>query len=415
MQHGKIRILLDQLCSHVSYDEEFVRNVRMVQEGFVNKKPEHIEFFGGTLTGVHTVRFTDADRDQLFDVLLSGVDESQVESLLYALKDEHGQYVIDRTHKRGSDVFNICAVYLIHKVHNSHQLDDKQKIDAKRRIGAYMTYKFLTSLLYWYFKYPADPAIAKATYAKLSMKFAIKQHGSWGATLMNLANTLVDDTSVHKSVIEKMDNDYNVERMINDIQSRVKDMLKNIYEVFDKTHAAGEKISSSSSHTEIEGEIELKDRTRTVSVYSRYVKGILSDKNTYIRPELQHVVINMMPTMPPRLFHQTLSWSSDHYFGQTTKMIDDAVDVVMEHAIEYLSANRDIAKTDVGRMLERLRGAYTSSRSTDARLLDARQKVELIVREATHSKNENAIASVRTAWMLYLVARAYTMRYYSSR
>ena len=97
------------------------------------------------------------------------------------------------------------------------------------------------------------------------------------------------------------------------------------------------------------------------------------------------------------------------------KVVDDAVDIVMEHAIEYLSANRDIAKTDVGRMLERLRGAYTSSRSTDKRLMDARSQVENVVRQATGSKNENAVASVRTAWMLYLVARAYTMRYYSSR
>ncbi len=414
MQHGKIRLTLDQIAAHVSYDQEFLRRVQSIQEGFVNKKPEHIEFFGGTLTGVQTVRFTDLERDRLFDMLLES-DEDLIEDALYKLRDEHGNYVIDRTHKRGSDVFNICTVYLIHKVHNSTLLDENQRMDAKRRLCVFMIYKFLTSLMYWYFQYPADEATAKATYTRLSMKFALKQHGSWGATLMNMANNMVADSSVHISVIEKMDHDYNVERMINDIQSRVKDMLKNIYAVFAETHASGEKIASSSSHSEIEGEIELKDRTKTISVYSRYVKGILSDKNTYIRPELVHVVTNMMPTMPPRLFNQTLTWTCDHYFGATSKVVDDAVDIVMEHAIEYLSANRDIAKTDVGRMLERLRGAYTSSRSTDKRLMDARSRVENVVRQATGSKNENAVASVRTAWMLYLVARAYTMRYYSSR
>lgn len=384
-----------------------------MQEGFINKKPEYVEFFGGNLTGVQVVRFTDADRDLLFDTILE-TDESLLERDLYNLKDEHGKHIIDQSHSRGSDVFNIACVYAIHRFHNTTDLNEDQRMEAKTRICAYMHYKFLTSLMYWYFKFPADRAVAAATYAELSFKFSLRQHGSWGATLWNMASNMVGDSSVHISVIESMDDDGAVERMINDIQSRVKDMLKNIYKVFMTVHAQGSRISSSSTFTEIDGEIELKDRTKTLSVYSRYLKGIVADKNTFVKPELVSIVSNMMHTMPPRLLTQTLQWTSDNYLSMSDGTIDKAIDIVMEHAIEYLSANREIAKSDLGAILDKLRGAYMSSRSTDQRLINARTSVEQIVRIATGSRNDNAVASVRTAWMLYVVARAYAMRHYAS-
>ncbi|HEV7235926.1 MAG TPA: hypothetical protein VGN15_07085, partial [Ktedonobacteraceae bacterium] len=65
-------------------------------------------------------------------------------------------------------------------------------------------------------------------------------------------------------------------------------------------------------------------------------------------------------------------------------------------------------------VLTALRGTYMSSRSTDARLLKAREDVEKLVQLATQSRNSNAVASVRTGWMLYIVARAYTMRHFAN-
>jgi len=65
-------------------------------------------------------------------------------------------------------------------------------------------------------------------------------------------------------------------------------------------------------------------------------------------------------------------------------------------------------------VIDKLRGAYMSSRSTDVKLIRARTDVENLVKLATGSRNDNAVASVRTAWMLYVVARAYTMRHYAN-
>lgn len=410
---GKIKNVFEQKCSHVQFDHNRLNRMRHVQEGFVVKNPDHIEFFGGTLTGVQTVRFTDRDRDQFFDTVVEA-DESDLEHLLYRLKDEEGKFIIDQGHARGSDVFNIACIYLIHKFHTSTQLDEGQREQAKESVGSFLIYKFLTSLLFWYFKYPADPEVAKATYDKLTYKYALKANGSWKATLTALSKSMVGPTSVHIKAIETMDEDAGVERMINDIQNRVKDMLKNIYSVFMEVHAAGARVTNSSTFTEIEGEIELKDTIQAAAAYSRYIKSIIHDKNTFVKNELVAVVTKTMHTMPPRLLILSLQWTSDNYLGSQSTIIDEAVDVVMEHAIQYFSENRDISKADIGKMIERLRGSYMSSRSTDVLLLKAREKVEKIVEISTGSKNANAVASVRTAWMLYLVSRAYTRNYYAS-
>jgi hypothetical protein len=411
---GKIKQVFEIECAHVAFDHDRLLKIIELQEGFVSKKSAHTEFFGGALTGVQTVRFLEEDRDKFFDIILE-TDESFLERELYNLKDEHGQHVIDQSRVRASDVFNIACIYAIHKFHISENLDDEQKELAKTRVCAYLIYKFLTSLLYHYFKYPADPEVAAATYAELSLKYALKQHKSWGATILNLASNMVGPQSVHIDTVKTMSVDYGVERMIIDIQSRIKDMLKNIYAVFMQVHANGGRISVSSSFTEIEGEIEFKDRVSAISKYIRYIKNIIPDKNTFVKPELVAIVTSMMPTAMPNAFAQALNWTSQNYLGAGDNDIDEAIDIVMEHAIDYLSTNRDIARTDIGSVLIRLRGAYTSSRSTDHRLMKARSAVERVVKSATNSKNNNAIAALRTAWMLYIVARALTMRHYSSR
>jgi hypothetical protein len=68
---------------------------------------------------------------------------------------------------------------------------------------------------------------------------------------------------------------------------------------------------------------------------------------------------------------------------------------------------------DLSAMLIRLKGAYTSSRSTDPDLLELRDLVEEVIRPSVDSRTPAVVASVRTGVLLYLVSRAYTMSYYS--
>jgi hypothetical protein len=408
-----VKEVFDVTCAHVKFDRHLYLQACQLQEGFVNKKQEHISFFGGSLTGVDIVRFTDADRDKLFDLMLQA-DEDHLRELIANVRHPNGESTINQDFKIASDVFNIACIWLIHSFHHSTHLSAEERHDAKVRVCLYLMYRFLTSLLFHYFKYATSKEIAQATYDKLNNKYTLKQEGSWGAALTKIAEGLMGpDSKPFRDKIDKLADDYEIVLMLNDMQSRVKDMLKNIYKVFMNVHANGERVSTNSTFQDVEGELELKDQTKSVGKYTDYLKRIISDQPAFIVDGLVDVVANIVHTMSPRLLYQTLAWSSDNYKGEHDSVITAAIDLVMEHAIDYLH-QQGISYHRVEDVLTALRGTYMSSRSTDARLLKAREDVEKLVQLATQSRNSNAVASVRTGWMLYIVARAYTMRHFAN-
>jgi hypothetical protein len=66
----------------------------------------------------------------------------------------------------------------------------------------------------------------------------------------------------------------------------------------------------------------------------------------------------------------------------------------------------------VAGLLVRLKGVYTSARSTDPALISLREKTEAIVKKATGSNNVSLLPPVRTGVCLYIVLRALTMKHY---
>ncbi len=394
-------------CAHVKVDHRLYKKIVDMEAHFVNKKPEHIEFFGGTLLGVQTVRFTNEDRDRLFIDILE-VDDSVLEEKVYDVRGPDGEYVVNREWNISSDIFNISSVWLLHAIEKSTFLDDNQKQEAKVRVCLYMMYKFLTSRLYRLFRYPADPEIAAATYAQLSRKFAVKQHGSYGATLRVMAENSISKTGIHGRTIEMMDDDIAVRNMLNDIQGRIRDILKNVYGEFLKVHQEGTRITKSSSLVETDGELIFKDKSKSLVNYTRYLKSIITDEGSFVRQEIVDVIAGVMHTMPPKLLLTSLSWASRNYGHTKEQTVERAVDLIAEHAFEYLSANKALVRAS------KLRGAYMSSRSSDPKLIEIRNLVGDIVFNATKSKNESVIAATRTGFMIYVIVRMFSMRHYTS-
>jgi len=403
-----IKSVFEEECAHVKIDRAFYKKICELEAKFVNKKQEHIEFFGGSLTGVQVVRFTDDDRNKLFSDILF-VDDHVLEERLHNLKDINKSWVIS------SDVFNLSCAWIMHAFDKSKLLDEDERIEGKLRICLYLQYKFLTSILFRLFRYPADPQVAAATYAQLSYKYVLKQQGSWGAALRFRANEVITDHSIWFSTIKNLNDDYRVVQMLNDIQGRIKDMLKNIFSLHIRINEQGGRISSSNSLVETDGEMILKDKSKNIGVYTRYIRSIVPDKNSFIRQELLDVIANAIQTMPPKLLHQTLEWCSDNYRHLDDNIAEEAIDLIMDHAFDFLSDNKALlrSKGDLAGFISKLRGTYMSSRSTDEKLIKIRELSEKIVKNATKTKNDSVIASVRTGFMLYICLRSFSMAHYN--
>ncbi len=404
-----VKDVFDYYCQDIEADRNLLKVLDRLQLGFVNRNGDHIEFFGGHLTGVNIVRFTREDSDIWFDQVLD-ISEAAVAPALHHLPGINPAFHVS------SSPLNLSVIWLLNKIHHSDKLSDKQKLEGQINALLYLQFKFFCSLLYHYFKYPADKEVAEATYAMLTNKFMLKTQGSWLGVFRKRAVDIVSDTSPHYDTIVRMDSDKAVVDMLNDIQGRLRGMLKNIYAVMMRVHQTGTRISSTSSVVEHDGEAILRDKVRGLDKYTTYIKSVISDKNSFIRDELLEVTEAVVPAAPPKLILATLEYISDNYMKRGDRKIDELISDTMVHAFYYLLESHGSLKAGINlaSLLERLRGIYTSSRSTDPDLLKLREEAENIVKRAIEARTPATIASVRTAVLIYIVSRAFTMRHYTS-
>lgn len=403
-----VKDVFEHEARDLKFDKRLADMLHRYKQNFINRNKEHAAFFGGNLLGVNVVRFVPADQDNWFDNILQ-VDEELMREHLHALPGINPEWHVS------SNVMNLSCAYLAHGFFHS-DLPANQKRQAMFDVFLILQFKYISSILYRFFPYPADRAVAEATYAALNMKFILKEKGSWLGLLSHRCEEILSRSSPHYSAISSMNSDKEVVDMLNAIHGALKGYVKNMREVMERVRLTGGKVSSVSSVAGVNGEEILKDKTRGPAVFTNYLKSILSDKNSFIREELLLVITKIMPSANYRHLRSSLEHLSANYFKADHQKIECIVNLSMVHSFAYLSDNRILLRSnvDLSSMLIRLKGAYTSSRSTDPDLLELRELVEDVIRPAVDSRTPAVIASVRTGVLLFLVARAYTMKFYSN-
>ena len=406
-----LKTILDQEFEHLVFDKTLARAFNHFQVGFTNKNQDHMTFFGGNLTGVEIVRWQPEERDTWFTDILK-VDDYALEQRVHRLKD------INPNHKVSSDIFNITAVYCIHRFQESMYLSHDEKLQAMLDVCLIMHYRFLSSLLFKYFRYPANKAAAAATYEKLSMKFGLKQKGNWYALLVDRSKDFMNPNGIWGKVLKTFQEDYDVVRMINDAQGRIRDIMKNIYKEFMLVVHSGERIAlTTHMGLDIDGEEILRDSTQGLAKYRHYLESVIVDPNSFIRAELVDVICSILNKLPHEHLVTVLKFVAKNFrYSQITE-IEDLVEDTLSHSFEYFAEHRNILNqgANLPELIGRLKGVYMASRSTNAQLLKMRQNAERIVSMAVSIRTDSVIANLRTALLLYICLRAYTMHYYTSK
>lgn len=403
-----VKDVFEDIATEVVFDKHFAEQLHRYKQNFINRNKEHAAFFGGNLLGVQIVRFLPADRNNWFDNILLA-DEEVLREKLHKLPGINPDWHVS------SDTMNLSCIYVAHKLFHS-ALPAAVKRQAMFDTFLILQFKFITSIITNFFPYPADKQVAEATYAALNMKFILKEKSSWLGLLAHRCNELLTSSNTHYSAFSTMDSDKRVVDMLNAIHGALKDYIKNIREVMERVRITGGKVSSVSSVMGVNGEEILKDRTRGPMIYTNYLKSILADKNSFIREELLLVITKIMPSCTYTHLRNALEHLSSNYFKADHKKIDEIANLTLSHAFAYLADNRTTLNSniDLASMLVRLKGAYTSSRSTDPDLLRLRGLVEEVIRPAVHSKTEAVLASNRTGVLLYIVLRSYAKSFYSN-
>lgn len=402
---GLIRGVMDQHLSHLKFDKQFAARVRRYALAFVTKNEDHIQFFGNALLGVYPVRFTDDDRNNWFDQVMN-CEERALRHDLLELPTVIKDWIVS------SDTMNQSVIYLLHRVHHSKQMSPQEIERCKVDLISILHFKFISSLMSYYFKYPADREVALATYASLSKKYDIKVYGSWRALIKARAESIVAKQGIHYQTYVRYDSDKDITYMINDVQGRIREVVKSLNEEFYAVRDRNTRISSSSNTMDLDGDRIVRDRTKAFTVYRRYLQTTLTDRASFIREPLVNVVSDAMSGVAPAAIKEGLIFLQEHYEDPKHRYIQDFVDEALMHAFEYIQRTNTMV-TDLAKIVSKLRAIYTASRSSDASVMKLRELGDRIVGESVSSKNDNVRNGARTALILYIVLRALTKQHFS--
>jgi hypothetical protein len=393
-------------CEHLVFDQVLLRKVQTYEQKFVNKNEAHISFFGGNLLGVDAVRFKDEDRNRWFEEIMD-VDEDALEDDLHALPE-----VVTHRHV-SSDTMNLACLWMIHKFLTSDKLNDQAKHDGAFAVALVLQYKYITSILANMFHYAADPIVAQATYAALTKRFGLKIHGNWGDLLKNRAEDIVGKGTLWYKHLITFDHD--IDKIANDTQGRIKDIVKNIRDMFTVVQNSPEmQIRNNSATIELDGELKLRDRSRMVSTYMRYILEIIYDQNNFIVPELVNVILRTINTLPKSALVKTLAYMSNNASPKADKRVQRICELVIQHAFDYISRNPSTmaSSSDIPGLLRKMKSLYQASRTSNEMILEMRELTEEIAVVAVRSKNKVLIPAIRNAVLLYVLLRAFTMQHY---
>lgn len=397
-----LKQVFDEHFAKTKFDGKFVKAIYQYQIGYVNRNPEHMEFFGSSLLGVHVVRFKDSDIAMLFDEVFD-VDYHRLTS------DIRKVPTIDHNFKVAGDVFNLTMMYVIHRCLTSPVLSDQQRHRAAYDSALIFFYRCIAAIQSYNFRYPADPRIAQAAYAKLSEKYLIKKLGTWHRVMDYRAEDLISKDSIHLKDLLKFTDDLATVYAISDSQGRIRDLYKNYYAVFAKVHTDGDSIAvTSGTWIDAEGEETIKEKTRSTEAYVNYMRNAIVDRHTFVRDELVGVIVKINSNTSFRMVKQTLMWMQEHYSeGKDHKLIDEFMSLVIVQSL-YLIQNNMESKhmRDYPYILATLKNLHLSTRTTDPEVEKIRELGFDIVRKANGRVSDSLTLATRTSVILYLTLRA---------
>lgn len=399
-----IKDVIERHCK-LKFDNKLLTDLERFVQNFINKNPEHVNCLGSHLTGTYKLTWTLEDRLEWEENFL-GIDGPSMRSDILAIPG------MDDVGKVAADNFNITCIWLCHKFYLSN-LPLRAKEKGMKLSMDILQYKLLSSIHSHYFKFNVNEDIAEATYAELSKKYDIKKYGNWKEVIDSRSENIISESEVHEETIRRMATNEGVIRMIQDIQFRLRDKIKNIWAVMAEVLEDDKRISSTSSTIELDGALVNRDIERKSNEYILFIKSASAEKTRFIKPDLVKVVEDAMSNMPLKPF-ETLLLSFSERVSKSDKDSLQLLDLTIEHLFSTVISDRRMKYklNDIAGLLTRLRGLYTASKGNNGTLMEMKTIAEKIVKKDTKLINPATVASLRTGLFLYIVLRALTKEHY---
>jgi hypothetical protein len=399
--------IFDNRFGSIKFNKTISDEIYNNQIRFITKGQEYIEFFGGNLTGVHVVKFTPNDENNYYDIL--DTTKEEISDLVDKAPGINKNFIVS------SDPFNLLNVYISHKCLVSNFLNEKQKTSALFNNTLLLNYRFLTSIMNHFYRYPIEKGMAEVVYNNLSFKFILKQQGTWSKTLEYRANQILDKNGIHYDTFKKFNDDNKIIYLLNDSQGRLRDMIKNIYREYLRVKESGTVYKKTTNiQLDEENGDSFKDKSNGLEVYKNYLFTIVQNETDYIKEELISLILDLVPAITRETLINTLEYVVEN-LGKHS-YIDKYLDLCVVYSYNQMINDIDILSNnkDIGHFLLLLKNYYQSSKNKEPDLLEIRDLGNKLAEDSLKVKTRIVITTARTAHFLYTVLRTYTRNYYNN-
>jgi hypothetical protein len=363
--------------------------------------------------GIYPIVFTDLDREALFTIF--NVDEKHLRGLIQKLP------AINPEFKVRSDPFNILSAWLLHLSYR--EIADVQRRDIfQMAVAKYLHYRFFSSLVNHYFPHGAVEKNMLAAIKGLSRKFDIVVYGTWKAAIEARCRDLIAPDSLHHAALLRADDDEKFLYVIQDVQTRVRDKVKNITAAYYAAHAAGDAIGSRSATTETEQGKILVHTAKTLDLMIYNMQNEIMITRQFVDAETVRKIAAQASAVSEDMLRSALLSLVDLAATQRDSGQLDIIrmndgyqlyigmrvflaNVIQKTYRHCMSNGVDI--TNKAAILIKAKNIYSSSRISDEDILSVKQSVAYLVDLISTSRRETTKSSLRLALLQYILVRSF--------
>jgi len=397
-----IKDVFDKHLHGIKYDKALYNKLKLFRINWSVKSDDYIDFLGGNLIGVQDIRFSTRDEDAFFVDILN-IDQNNLKMDIFNTKG------INPSWKVSSNPTYLTLLYLMYAFYNSKDID-KDLENVLRELYYIFAYKAISSLIMNGFKFTVKPAIAKATYERLSNRFIIKKIGSWQKLFTYRSLDIMPTNGLHNKAIKRFTTDDAI-KIANDVQGRIRDTFKNIYGVM--VEVINEDIGLINTTTNVtkdsEGDEKNADITHRQDKYIIYLNSIISKPSDFVHEDVLIIIATVLPNLDINLLRTALLHISKVYVPNSKI---DIIKSSMLANIEYLNSKNysgDYLKDIIG-ILVALKGMWSSSRVKIDDVAIVKKEVYDIVKKAIDKKSKWVIVTTTIGVFLYVFLRSITKR-----
>lgn len=388
-------------------------------------KGTHWAALNTPLLGVTKIQFIDTDQDNFFSLFNIDRDDFRriyqtSKSVFYIkYKDEEDKIGKEQLAKVASDPFNGFVMYLSHLIANS-DISEKLKIQGIGDCFLLMYYKFFTSVIQNSFKYPANESIMKYTIEHLSAMYTIRQDetSTWYLLLKSKAYEVYSPNSIHYNTIRKFEDDNLIVRAITNSQTKVRKYLINIIVEYYANYESDNRILSSSTVVNIDGEKLIQSINTS---YQSIIRNVISDSiniNKFIDNNLISLTVQLNKKLKldlvKKMFVTFSTVAAEQYKAGKSDLIEEVdsytlyvgyralLTAIIQKSLRLCVIDGVNMKSSKD-ILIKVKNAFTSSKIENKDVEEIKNSVSKFIEDNNVTSNYSLIPSLRISFIIYII------------